>query len=149
MNLTTRWNTVRLEKKLSEALAYTQGDRLLGEYEQAASEVASETSERISASGRGGAHNSEFANIEHRAFRSAAGRYNVLVGWLNPPGSAREMGSGGKLWYQYQDSGFRLFGGSSWIEGVGATIDQRERLIEALDGVNMRYLGDVARIFNR
>jgi hypothetical protein len=149
MAVTTRWNTVRLDKKLTDALAHANSSQLENDYRSVAEDVARETGDRIRASGRGGAHNSEFANIQQRVFRSAAGRYNILVGWLNPgPGSA-ERGSGGKLWFQYQDSGFHLFGGSNWIEGVGATLDQRYRLIEGLEDVNIRHINRIAGILNR
>lgn len=147
--MTVRWNTVRMEKKLSDALALAQGEELTSEYSNAAAMVARETSQRIADSGRGGSHNAEFANIQHKAWRAGSGRYNISVGWLNPPSHAKEKGSGGRLWYQYQDMGFRLFGGNTWIEGVGAAIDQRERLLEALDDVNRRHLGRIAGILNR
>lgn len=149
MAVTTRWNSARMEKKFTDALALASGDSLREDYAQAAADVARETSTRISASGRGGAHNPDFANIQSKAFKSAAGRYNVSVGWLTPPASAAERGSGGKLWYQYQDSGFFLFGGSNWIEGVGATIDQRFRLLDALLDVNVRHVAKLAAILNR
>lgn len=147
--MTVRWNVARMEKKVTDALSYVMGNELLDEYDNAASTVARETHDRIVSSGRGGSHNAEFANIQHRAFRAQSSRYNVLVGWLNPSSDAHEKGSGGKLWYQYQDMGFRLFGGSTWIEGVGAAIDQRERLLEALDDVNRRHISRVAGILNR
>lgn len=149
MAVTTRWNSARLEKKFTDALSYASGNDLTEGYSEAAATVARETSHRISASGRGGDHNAEFANVQSKAFKSAAGRYNVSVGWLTPPASAAERGSGGKLWYQYQDSGFFLFGGSNWIEGVGATIDQRFRLLDALIDVNVRHVANVAKILNR
>ena len=147
MAVGARWNSARLEKKLTDALE-AAGD-LEQEYEKVATEVARETSQRISASGRGGPHNAEFANIQHRVFKSGAGRYNVLVGWLNPGGNAHERGSGGRLWYQYQDAGFHLFGGPNWIEGVGATIDQRFRLLDGLIDVNVRKVRELRGILNR
>lgn len=143
-----RWNSVRLEKKLTDALAVASGNDLDQEYNDAAAQVARETSGRIRESGRGGSHNSEFANIQHRVYRSGAGRVEVRVGWLNPGADAAERGGGGKLWYQYQDRGFHLFGGPNWIEGVGATIDQRYRLVDALQEVNVRFIDRLAKILD-
>jgi len=146
MTTGTRWNTVRLDRKMSKALAVANRD-IVSEYESAAKEVAHGISSQILASGRGGSHNAEFAKQDVKAFQSRAGRFNVLLGWLNPPASAAERGGGGRLWYQYQDAGFHLFGGSNWIEGVGATIDRREHLIQAIEDVNRRWVSDVRSAF--
>lgn len=142
-----RWNSVRMEKKFTDALSAVAD--LGTRYERAAAEVARETSQRIAASGRGGAHNPEFADIQYRVWKSGSGRWNINLGWLNPGAGARERGSGGRLWYQYQDSGFHLFGGSRWIDGVGATIDQRYRLLEALEEVNIEMVGELKRRLGR
>lgn len=146
MAVGTRWNNYRLEQKMSKALKVANKD-ILSEYEEAAQSVAKPIEAAIRASGRGGSHNADFAHQETRVFQSRAGRFNVLLGWLNPPGDAHERGDGGKLWYQYQDAGFRLFGGSQWIEGVGATIDRRENLINALEDVNRRWIDEVRGAF--
>lgn len=146
----TRYTAVRMEQKLSALVAAASSGRVEAEYKQAADGIARSISQTIAASGRGGSHNAEFAKQETRVFRSAAGRYNVLLGWLNPPASAKERGSGGKLWYQYQDSGFNLFGNANHpISGVGATIDRRENLLDALEDINRKYVHDLARILNR
>jgi len=149
MSVTVRFNTVRLSQKLSRALTRAHGDQLLREYERAADAVNKTVHDRITDSGFGGSHNDEFANQEKRVFRAASGRYNINVGWLNPSEHARERGSGGRLWYQYADSGFHLFGGPRWIDGVGATIDRRENLVEAIERINEDYLNDIARELNR
>lgn len=149
MSATVRFNTVRLEQKLSRALALAAGDRLLRDYEQAALEVNRVTEERILDSGFGGEHNSEFADQDMKVFRAASGRYNISIGWLNPSDHAKERGSSGRLWYQYADSGFHLFGGSRWIDGVGATIDRRERLIEKIEDINRQYINDLDRELSR
>lgn len=146
--VTTRWNVDRLSRKVSRALAVATGGEFQRDLERVAEEVAEDTSDRIAASGRGGSHNSDFANIETRVFRAQSGRYNILVGWLNPPAGAEEKGGGGRLWYQYQDSGFRLFGGDQWINGVGATLDQRERLLSGVEGAMHRHVDSVARALN-
>lgn len=148
MTVGTRWNTVRLNKKLSAALARASAGRLEQEYEEALTPIARDIESDIRASGRGGAHNADFANQEVRVFRAGSGRINALFGWLSPPEHARERGSGGKIWYQYQDAGFHLFGGPQWMEGVGATIDRRERVIDAIDEVNRRMLNDIERILD-
>jgi hypothetical protein len=145
----TRWTSVRLEQKLSALVAEAASGTIEVEYKAAAERVAKPIEEKIRQSGRGGEHNADFANQETRVFRSAAGRYNVLLGWLNPPAHASERGNGGKLWYQYQDAGFHLFGGQRWIDGVGATIDRRENLIDAIADVNRRYVHDLARKLER
>lgn len=147
--VTTRWNMARLNRKMSRALAAASGGSFENDLREVAADVARVTSDRIFDSGRGGEHNSDFANIQHRVFRSAAGRYNVLVGWLTPPAHAKEKGGGGRLWYQYQDAGFYLFGGPQWIEGVGATLDQRERLLNGTEAAAGRYVHNIADIFNR
>lgn len=147
--ITARYSTVRLEKKLSAALAVGTSGQIEDSYRRDAQGVAEMLGRRIAASGRGGEHNSEFANVEHRVFRAASGRYNIMVGWLNPPAHAREKGGGGKLWYQYQDAGFHLFGGSQWIDGVGAMVDRRERLLEEIETTNRNWLRMVAREMNR
>lgn len=148
MAVGTRFNTVRLEKKLSRALSVASSGMVEAEYHAAAADVASTIRRRIEASGRGGDHNAEFAHQDVRVFRAASGRYNIMLGWLYPPASAHERGSGGKLWYQYQDSGFHLFGGPNWIEGVGATIDRREMLLERIEAINYQYVQTIARILD-
>ena len=145
MSATVRWNTVRLERNVSRALAKASSGSLESQYDNAAKEVATIISGRIRQSGRGGDHNDEFAAQQTRVFRSAAGRYNVLLGWLDPPAHAHERGQGGKLWYQYQDMGFHLFAGPIWIEGIGATIDRREMLMERIEDINSRYVRDLAK----
>jgi hypothetical protein len=149
MSVITRYSQVRLEKKLSEAVKRTTDGLVKKDYERAAHEVSTIIHNRIANSGRGGDHNPEFANIESRVFEAHSGRYNILLGWLNPPGSAHEKGSGGKLWYQYQDSGFHMFGGPNWIEGIHANIDRREMLLDRLTTINRHYVGDIAKILNR
>lgn len=149
MAVSTRFTVDRLNKKLSAAIAYASSGRLEQDYAAALEPIASDIESQIRASGRGGVHNDEFANQETRVFRSQAGRYNILFGWLNPPAHARERGTGGRLWYQYQDAGFQLFGGSQWIEGVGATLDRRDRVLTAIEDVNRSYVGDLADILNR
>lgn len=144
----TRFNMVRLDRKLSRALSHVHGDTLLNSYLAIAKDVNRPVELAIQSSGRGGSHNSEFANQEERVFRARSDRINVLVGWLNPPEHARERGSGGKLWYQYQDAGFHLFGGSRWIDGVGATIDRRENLIEGIERANRTFLRELGNILS-
>lgn len=148
MVASTRFSVDRLNRKLSKAIAYASGGAVEGEYRAALEPIRSDIESTIRASGRGGEHNEEFANQDVRVFRALSGRYNILFGWLNPPAHAHERGTSGKLWYQYQDAGFYLFGGSQWIEGVGATIDRRERVLEAVELVNRRYVGKLADILN-
>lgn len=149
MAVTTRFSTVRLEKKLSAALALASGNTLEHFYTEDAKHVNDIVSARISRSGVGGDHNDKFAHQDQRVFRAASGRYNVSVGWLYPSLDAAERGSGGRLWYQYQDSGFHLFGGSQWQEGVMATIDRREMLVERMDATNRMYVQELAKILER
>jgi hypothetical protein len=149
MTVNTRYTQDRLEQKLSKALAYATGGRVEHEYEIAAKAVADTISDRIRASGRGGEHNAEFAEQQTRVFQARSGRYNILLGWLAPPASAHEKGGGGRLWYQYQDSGFHLFGGPNWIEGVNATNDRRAMLIEQVEAINRKYVHDIANILER
>jgi hypothetical protein len=144
--VSTRYTVDRLNRKLSKAIAAASDGHLVEDYQQALAPVADDISGKIHDSGRGGDQNADFARQETRAFRAGSGRYNILFGWLNPPAEAAAKGGGGKLWYQWQDAGFHLFGGSHWIEGVGATIDRRERVIDAIDEVNRRYVGDLANI---
>lgn len=150
MAVRARWNTVRLEKKFSEAISLAAGDELQGRYEQAADEVNRVVSQRIEGSQYDfNGHKAEFAHQDKRVFRSAAGRWNISVGWINPPAHANERGSGGKLWYQYWDVGFNLFGNpNNPITGIGATIDRRENLLDALERVNYGYVKDLAKILD-
>lgn len=146
--MSVRFNTVRMDQKISRALSVVAGgDGILQRYDQAADEANKIVSQRITASGRGGEHNSEFAHQDKRVFRARSDRINISVGWLNPSAHAHERGSGGKLWYQYQDSGFFMFGGERWIDGVGATIDRRENLIDRIYEINREYLADIERAF--
>ena len=143
--ITTRYSQKTLELKLSRALREAAGDRVLQDVDAAVGAVIEAENSAIRASGRGGAHNSDFASQDVRVTRSASGRINIQAGWLNPSAHARERGGGGRLWYQYQDSGFRLFGGPNWIEGVGATIDRRENVLMAVEGALHRHVRRVAR----
>lgn len=143
--ISTRYNQKTLELKLSRALREATGGRMAQELEDEVGQVIDAENEVIRASGRGGSHNSEFANQEVRVTQSASGRYNIQAGWLNPPSHANEAGGGGRLWYQYQDAGFHLFGGPNWIEGVGATIDRRENVIAAVERALERHVDRVAK----
>lgn len=149
MAVTVRFHTVRLDKKLSAALHKAAGDDLIREYNEAAEEINRSVSDVLSRSGRGGSQRDEFVKQEKQVTRALSGRYNIRVGWLNPSRDAAERGGGGRLWYQYQDSGFHMFGGPRWLDGVGATLDRRERLVSAIEEINRRHVGDIARELNR
>lgn len=150
MAVNTRFNVKRLEAKLSSALALASSGKIEAEYQAALKPIAADISSKIRNSGRGASHNAEFAEQDVRIFKAASGRLNILFGWINPPDSAHERGDGGRLWYQYQDAGFNLFGNPNHpITGVGATIDRRENVLAAIEDVNYRYVKDVARILNR
>lgn len=144
-----RWNSKRLEAKLSNALAVASSGQIQAEYERELQPIANDISSKIRASGRGGEHNAEFAKQDIKVFRALSGRYNIQFGWLNTSAHAKERGSGGRLWYQYQDSGFQLFGGPNYQAGVMAAIDRRERVIDAIENVNQRYVRDIAQILER
>lgn len=147
--ITARYNQKTLELKLSRALVEARGDRVTHDIQGEVEEVIDAENDIIRASGRGGSHNADFANQQVRVTRSGAGRINIQAGWINAPGDAMERGTGGRLWYQYQDSGFHLFGGPNWIEGVGATIDRRENVIAAVERALDRHVERVARELNR
>lgn len=147
--ITARYNQKTLELKLSRALIEARGDRVTHDIQDEVEEIIDAENSIIRASGRGGRHNADFANQQVRVTRSAAGRINIQAGWINAPGDAHERGGGGRLWYQYQDAGFHLFGGPNWIEGVGATIDRRENVIAAVERALDRHVGRVARELNR
>ena len=140
----TRYTQHRLDQKMSKMLTEANRD-IAAEYTAALAPIAADISGKIRGSGFGGDHNEEFAKQETKAWRAGSGRLNVLFGWLNPSDHAHERGSNGRLWYQYADAGFHLFGGPRWIDGVGATIDRRERVIEAIEEVNRRWISDIAR----
>lgn len=147
MTVTAQFNTKTLTDKLRRSIAEMDG--LYTSYRNVAEGVANSVGMKIAASGRGGSHNAEFANYEWQVTTPSRDTFVVRVGWLNPPAHAQERGGGGKLWYQYQDAGFWLFGGSNWIEGVGATIDAKEDLHDGLQEVNRRYAGAITRRFGR
>lgn len=151
MAAVTRWTADRLLAKVTAAADAASDGRLAELVDREVQPVADTISRRIAASGRGGAHNSEFANVETRTWIAGSGRLNVLVGWLNPPDHAHERGSGGKLWYQYQDSGFTMFPNTMArsIPGVLANIDRRENTIDAVDRVLNIFVSDIAKELRR
>lgn len=151
MRIVTRFNTVRLEQKLSRALLVASSGKLADEYDHAVDSVAEGVRNALEGSGRAQAHHGRFVQgYTNRATFSGGGRYNVAMGWLYPDGESRERGSGGKLWFQYQEGGFNMLGDPSVpVAGIGATIGAREDMLEAVEMVNGKYVHDLARILDQ
>jgi hypothetical protein len=147
--ISTRFNVARLDAKLTRALRIASGGKLEGEIQQEVWPVKEAIESKIRASGRGAEHNADFARQDLIISTAGSGRLNIRFGWVNPPAHSAERGTGGNLWYQYQDKGFWLFGGDNWIEGVGATIDRREDFLEAIRRAVDKYADDIAREMNR
>lgn len=136
VRMVTRWNSYRLDAKLTRAIAEVSRGAFVGEANTRVSAVAAGIAQQLSASGRGGPnHNHEFSDYAARAWVSGAGRYNVIMGWINADraeGGGRERGGGGKLWFQYQEGGFNMWGDPARpIPGVNATVTARADMIDA------------------
>lgn len=149
MTVTTRFNVSRLNSKISRGLRAAGMDKVTRTIEAEVNPVKERIEGQIRASGRGAGHNADFAHQDLIITTSGRGNVNVRFGWVNPPAHAHERGAGGRLWYQYQDAGFMLFGGDTWIEGVGATIDRREDFIDAIHRAVAQYANDIAKEMNR
>ena len=151
MRIVTRFNTVRLEQKLSRALLVASSGKLADEYDHAVDSVAEGVRNALEGSGRAQAHHGRFVQgYTNRATFSGGGRYNVAMGWLYPDGESHERGSGGKLWFQYQEGGFITNDAfhNAPVAGIGATIGAREDMLEAVEMVNGKYVHDLARILD-
>ena len=123
------WSTRFVTKRLDEAIL--RGQKILKEdarkrYQEAADDVADEWGGKISASGRGGSHNSAMANINSQVTSPKAGGFFVRVGWFDPPGLQAEDGK--TSWFVYQDTGYQMFGGPHHIPGLLLQVDMRQKL---------------------
>lgn len=115
------------------------------EYVQAAGEVAEWWSKGILRSGRGGSHNRQMASISS-AVNGGGGRFSIRVGWLGSPPMAAD---GKTSWFVYNDTGYRLFGGSRFISGLMLQIDARQRLEVAIRDANERLAAKTHRAIRR
>lgn len=140
-----RFTTRLLDQKMTRALAVASEGRLASEIEEDLSEIADGVAGAIRMSGRASQH-ADFADFTARVTTSGAGRLNARIGWLNYPASAREEGGGGKLWYQYQNWGYNLFGqGRVQISGLGFLDGIDGRVTAAIERAANRYLDDIRR----
>lgn len=140
----SRWTQKVLDQKLSRALKVASGGRFQSELQEEVGEIADSVSAAIRMSGRGGSGAADFANFQGKVTESGAGRFTVRLGWLTYPASANERGGGGKLWYQYQNWGYDLFGqGRVQISGLGFLDGVDQRLQAAMQRAADRYVNEV------
>lgn len=138
-----RWTQRVLDQKLSRALHLASSGKFQQELEEEVSRIADDVSMAIRASGRASQH-SDFANFQGKVTRSAGDRYTARLGWLTYPSSANERGGGGKLWYQYQNWGYDLFGrGRVQISGIGFLDGVDARFQRAIQSAADRYIKDM------
>lgn len=140
--ISTRFFTKRIDEFFDEA------DEALTtyaakQYQEAADETAEWWSNRIRASGRGGRHNSDMANIEAAVTQPKKGGFFVRVGWLNGAPPAED---GRTTWYVYQDTGYDPFGmirkgyNAQRVPGLFIQQDARDRLKANMQQANTRIL---------
>lgn len=139
----SRWTQRVLDQKMSRALKVASGGRFQSELQENLGEVADNVSMLIRASGRGGSGASDFQNFQAKVTESIGGRYTARLGWLRYPGSANERGSGGKLWYQYQNWGYQLFGGTYRVSGLGFLDGVDAQFQAAIERATTKYLNDI------
>lgn len=139
-----RFTSKLLEQKMTAALRVASEGRLADEIQEDLSEIADGVAGAIRASGRASQH-PDFANFTARVTTSGAGRLNARIGWLNYPGDAREKGSGGKLWYQYQNWGYNAFGRGTMVSGLGFLDGIDEKVTASIQRSIDRYLGNIER----
>lgn len=143
-----RWTQRVLDQKMSRALAAASSGRFMQELDDELSHIAEDVSMAIRGSGRARNH-PDFANFQHQVTRSAGDRYTARLGWLTYPSSAQEKGGGGKLWYQYQNWGYDLFGqGRVRISGIGFLDGVDARFQRAIERTADRYLKDIKDAFS-
>lgn len=138
-----RWTQRVLDQKLSRALALASSGKFQQDLQEELDYIAEDVSMVIRGSGRASGH-SDFANFQAKVTRSAGDRYTARLGWLTYPTSAQERGGGGKLWYQYQNWGYDLFGqGRVRIQGLGFLDGVDARFQRALQRSADRYIKDM------
>lgn len=148
--LSTRFFTARFDTFFKEA------DKVLTEqaavlFTEAAERVAEQWGARVKASGRGGSHNADMANIKAKVTQPKKGGFFVRIGWLNSPPAAAD---GKTSWYVYQDAGYDPFGmigkgiPAARVPGLFAQMDARQNASryfeEAVDDIK-RYMAQAAR----
>lgn len=127
--LSTQFFTARLNGFYDEANKALTTEAAK-EFQEAADQVAEEWSKRVKASGRGGSHNSEMADIKAKVTQPKKGGFFVRIGWLDSPPKAAD---GKTSWFVYQDAGYDPFGmiargiPASRVPGIFAQMDARAR----------------------
>lgn len=123
VQFSTRYTTKRITDGINGAIKVLESSRQ--EFQDAADDVADWWGAGIRSSGRGGSHNGQMANIQTQVTTPRAGGYFIRVGWLS---GAPQAADGATTWFVYQDTGYRLFGGSHIVPGLMLQIDARQRL---------------------
>lgn len=147
--LTTRFFTQRLDKQFDRADQALTG-YALKQFQEAADKSAQVWSKAIKASGRGGSHNSEMANIQAKVTQPKRGGFFVRIGWLS---GAPQAADGKTTWYVYQDAGYDPFGmiargiPASRVPGLFAQIDAREKSKNYFEDAADAIKAEVARAF--
>lgn len=116
------------------------------QFEKEAEDVAEWWSGRIKASGRGGRHNSEMANVRAAVTQPRSGGFFVRMGWLDSPPRAAD---GSTTWFVYQDQGYDPFGmirkgyNASMVPGLMLQMDARRMLAEGMRDASSRVARNV------
>lgn len=144
MSWSVRYTTKRITDAIDNAIGVLENSK--AEYQEAADEVAGWWGGKIRASGRGGSHNSQMADIQTQVTTPKRGGYFIRMGWLS---GAPQAADGKTSWFVYQDSGYRLFGGSHLVPGLMLQIDARQRLEVAIFKANERIARKAEREIGR
>lgn len=141
----TRFATQRFDK-MFDAIDEALTAKAQKHYQEAADEAAEWWSNRVRASGRGGRHNSEMANIRGAVTQPRKGGFFVRMGWLDSPPRAAD---GRTTWFVYQDMGYDPFGmrakgyNAAMVPGLLLQMDARRMLSEGLRDANAKIARDV------
>lgn len=144
VRFSTQYTTKRITDAIGGAIQVLESST--DEYKEAAETVADWWGGRIRASGRGGSHNAQMANIESQVTTPRRGGYFIRVGWLSGPPRAAD---GKTSWFVYQDTGYHMFGGSHFVPGLMLQIDARQRLEVEIFKANERIARRAEREIGR
>lgn len=149
MAMRTRFVAKGMNDKFNRSIAEVSG--LREEIYESVEAVAAQARTTIRSSGFGkNGWNEKMASDFTTSVTAPSGRkFFVRMGWIKPRSDAKERGNNGNLWYQYADSGYHMFGGPRWIEGIGFMLDSQDDAKRAAEDVLQRKARRIGQILGK
>lgn len=105
--------------------------------QKAGDKVAKTWSDAIASSGRGGGQwNAQMSNVQAKVTQPSSGGFFLRIGWLD--GGPAPAGGGASTWFIYHDTGYRFYGTSHWVSGLGQFLARRAEMLDEADKITAR-----------